>query len=87
MAPGIKNRITILINMVYGPKSVRAFCLDHHINYVSLHNAFKADAIGIQTVDALKKAIPELNVNWLLYAEGQPLLAHKLPTTFLTNLK
>lgn len=84
MEANIKERVQQLIGILHngdhGPNSIRAFCMGHGINYGALYNSFKQDAIGIKTVDAFKKAVPNLNINWFLYAEGEPLLPHKLPT-------
>ena len=84
MEPNIKDRVLHLIQLLSangnGHNSIRAFCMSHDINYGALYNSFKQDAIGIKTVDAFKKAVPNLNINWFLYAEGEPLLSHKLPT-------
>lgn len=61
------------------PISVRAFCMEHDINYQVLHNSFKADRMGMGLVNSFKKAVPDLNMNWFLYGEGEPLLSHARP--------
>ena len=54
-----------------GSYSIRSFCLEHDINYVALFNSFKNNSISLATLDAIKKAVPDLNMNWFLYGEGE----------------
>lgn len=70
----MKKRVQRLIKELHrrgeGPGSLRAFCLGHDINYGSLSNAIANGSLGIQTVHAFKRAVPDLNMNWFLYGEG-----------------
>jgi hypothetical protein len=78
MKENIKYRVVTLIQILALKRgrslSIRSFCLEHEINYKSLHNAFKADSMGIGLVDKFKSAVPELNMNWFLYGEGKALI-------------
>ena len=75
MQNGIKSRVVELLGQVSlytdKPISLRRFCMVHDINYGALNNALRNEALGIQTVNAFKRAIPELNMNWFLYGEGE----------------
>lgn len=61
------------------------FCVEHNINYKSLYNSFAIDHIGIKMVHSLKNAVPKLNINWLLYEEGNMFMTHKLPSKVSNN--
>ena len=71
----LKNRVGKLVHELSkldgGPKNIRAFCLGHGINYIALYNSFRSDSLILATVDAFKKAVPSLNMNWFLYGEGE----------------
>ena len=74
MKENIKSRVVHLIGSLSdhhkGPRSVRGFCTANGINYKSLDNAFRSDSMGIGLIDSFKKAVPNLNMNWFIYGEG-----------------
>ena len=57
------------------PVSIRKFCMDNDINYVSLFNCFKSDIMGMNLANSFKKAVPNLNMNWFLYGEGSEFIS------------
>ncbi|UOY07757.1 hypothetical protein L0P88_04200 [Muricauda sp. SCSIO 64092] len=88
MKRNLRERVGKLVHELHesgkGPKTVRAFCLLHGINYTALHNSFRIDSLSLATVDAFKKAVPQLNMNWFLYGEGEVFLENneaKMTTT------
>lgn len=79
MKSGIRNRIKALMQILghgESARSLRSFCHQHGINYVSVANSCTKDSMGIGLADAFKKAVPELNMNWFLYGEGPVCLPH-----------
>ena len=89
MKSGIKERVLKLLEELSVVEKrrikVRTFCLEHDINYVSLFNGFKNDVIGMNLADAFKKAIPDLNMNWFLYGEGDVFISQEFTTTIANN--
>lgn len=89
MEENLKSRVLRLLEVISekesGKLSVRQFCVKNDINYKSLYNAFKMDSMGIGLIDRFKEAVPELNMNWFLYGEGDVLLSQQLPSEFLKN--
>ena len=82
MKGDIRFRVLLLIKTLSNKEgrhiSVRMFCLENDINYVTLYNVFKSDTLGMKLADAFKKAVPNLNMNWFLYNEGHMFISEKL---------
>lgn len=54
--------------------SLRKLCELEKINYNSINNALQKKVIGLKLVNQFKQIFPNLNINWLLYDEGEMML-------------